>query len=244
MGDYRNDAFATANPPTGNRQPKPDLDAGTPEPRDRSGCPSPGKPQGPRPPERGALSAGADSLPAVVELQSAELERLARDNQRLMDRIETFLQLQEREQVLRQQLQSQVDRLNERLDRTPAEADREAVRRAARETMNADLKPILLALLDVLERIAGRDIGAMLQAPQGPEAPAAIEEFRALPEFLTRPIDEPAAPETSAQDRPETAGKKPRFRGLFRRAESRPPDRTTRQQPAPPGAPSWTTIFS
>lgn len=243
MGDYRNDPFATANPRTGSRQPKPGLGAGAPETRVRSEYPSPPEPQSPRPPERGALSARADNLSAVVELQSAELERLARDNQRLMDRIETFLQLQEREQVLRQQLQSQVDRLSERLNRAPAEADREALRREARETVNADLKPILLALLDLLERIAGRDIGAMPQAPQGTEAPAAIEEFRALPEFLTRPIDDPTAPELPAKDDPETAGRKRRFRGLFLRGGSRPQDRTTRQQPATPGARSWTTIF-
>ena len=45
-------------------------------------------------------------LEVVVELQKAELDRLLRENARLHDRVAQLLALQEREQVLRQQMQS------------------------------------------------------------------------------------------------------------------------------------------
>lgn len=55
------------------------------------------------------LSAG--ELATVVELQRVELDRLLREHRRLNDRIDQMLRLQEREQVLRQQMQDALDRL-------------------------------------------------------------------------------------------------------------------------------------
>ena len=52
-----------------------------------------------------------ETLQAVVELQRAELNRLLREQSRLNDRIDSLLQLHEREQVLRQQMQASLDRL-------------------------------------------------------------------------------------------------------------------------------------
>ncbi len=52
-----------------------------------------------------------ETLQAVVELQRAELNRLLREQSRLNDRIDSLLQLYEREQVLRQQMQVSLDRL-------------------------------------------------------------------------------------------------------------------------------------
>lgn len=52
-----------------------------------------------------------DALRTVVELQRTELSRLLREQSRLNDRIDTLLRLQEREQVLRQQMQASLDRL-------------------------------------------------------------------------------------------------------------------------------------
>ena len=46
------------------------------------------------------------AMEVVIELQKAELDRLLLENRRLHERIDRLLQLQEREQVLRQQLQS------------------------------------------------------------------------------------------------------------------------------------------
>ncbi len=57
------------------------------------------------------LSAG--ELATVVELQRVELDRLLREHRRLNDRIDQMLRLQEREQVLRQQMQAALDRLAE-----------------------------------------------------------------------------------------------------------------------------------
>lgn len=52
-----------------------------------------------------------DALQAVVELQRTELTRLLREQGRLNDRIDSLLRLNEREQVLRQQMQASLDRL-------------------------------------------------------------------------------------------------------------------------------------
>ena len=52
-----------------------------------------------------------DTLQAIVELQRTELTRLLREQSRLNDRIDSLLQLHEREQVLRQQMQASLDRL-------------------------------------------------------------------------------------------------------------------------------------
>ncbi|MEP4380604.1 MAG: hypothetical protein ABJ215_07045 [Alphaproteobacteria bacterium] len=52
-------------------------------------------------------------LATVVELQRVELNRLLSDQKRLNARIDSLLQFQEREQVLRQQMQASLDRLVE-----------------------------------------------------------------------------------------------------------------------------------
>jgi hypothetical protein len=63
-------------------------------------------------------TASTDGLPvetlrALVELQRTELNRLLRDHARLNDRIDTLIQLHEREQVLRQQMQASLDQLTQ-----------------------------------------------------------------------------------------------------------------------------------
>ena len=57
-----------------------------------------------------------DTLEAVVELQRVELKRLLREHGRLNDRIDKLIDLQEREQVLRQQTQAALNRLADRAD--------------------------------------------------------------------------------------------------------------------------------
>ena len=51
------------------------------------------------------------SQEVVIELQRIELSRLLREHQRLNDRVDQLLQLHEREQVLRQQMQASLDKL-------------------------------------------------------------------------------------------------------------------------------------
>ena len=55
----------------------------------------------------------ASELATVVELQRAELDRLLGEQRRLNDRIDKMLNMQEREQVLRQQTQVALDCLAE-----------------------------------------------------------------------------------------------------------------------------------
>lgn len=50
-------------------------------------------------------------LATIVELQRVELDRLLSEHKRLNERIDTLLQFQEREQVLRQQMQTSLDQL-------------------------------------------------------------------------------------------------------------------------------------
>ena len=59
----------------------------------------------------GTDTMSVETLQTVVELQRAELSRLLREQSRLNDRIDSLLQLHEREQVLRQQMQASLDRL-------------------------------------------------------------------------------------------------------------------------------------
>ncbi len=54
----------------------------------------------------------AEYLRDIVELQRAELTRLLRENKRLNERVDELIKLQQREQVLRQQIQDALDRLS------------------------------------------------------------------------------------------------------------------------------------
>ena len=90
----------------------------------------------------------AADLEVVVELQKTELDRLLRDNARLNDRVDKLLVMQEREQVLRQELQGLIKtaeshRLREIADRNGFTAERRRNRR---------LKQALLALVSAVER--------------------------------------------------------------------------------------------
>lgn len=59
-------------------------------------------------------------LAMVVELQQVELKRLLGEHRRLNERVDQLIQLQEREQVLRQQMQTALDRLAGRHSTDPA----------------------------------------------------------------------------------------------------------------------------
>jgi len=81
--------------------------------------------------------ATVETLEAIVELQRAELTRLLRERDRLETRMGRLLEQAEREQVLRQQMQTTIDRLVAR-DVAPAPvpvpaiaADAETARRLA-----------------------------------------------------------------------------------------------------------------
>ncbi len=206
-------------------------------------------------------AAAQGALNVLVNQQSAEIQRLARANEQLFDRIGAFLQIQEREQVLRQQLQNQIDRLTERLGLPNPAVDQaidtapepgptpEPAERHTADRVTEEIKPVLMAMLEVIER-------AFQQPEKGPKParedrwnPLPPEPYRTLPDILTRPIEDllsepaPAADGTSQSNQanpsaPEAA------RGPAHDAAKparRPPE------PAPDPVPSmfaWMAIFS
>ena len=56
-----------------------------------------------------------ETLEAVIELQAVELDRLLLENRRFHEEIDRLLKIIEREQVLRQQMQNQIEGLQERV---------------------------------------------------------------------------------------------------------------------------------
>ncbi len=194
------------------------------------------------------------ALNVLVNLQSTEIQRLSRANEQLFDRIETFLQIQEREQVLRQQLQNQLDRLTERLGlptravNQVAEPDRGSAERDTGDKVTEEIKPVLVAILEVLER-------SFQQPKTGPEpAPAPVPEarqnplppepYRTLPDILTRPVEDllseppPGGERAKLYDQPRPGDQKAARNAA--KAASRPPE------PAPvlPSLFAWMAIFS
>lgn len=92
-------------------------------------------------------------LAVVVELQRAELDRLLRENARLHERVSQLISLQEREQVLRQQLQTMMgdpERTPEPLMLTDNAA--QASKARAAEHRYERLKDALGLLLTAIER--------------------------------------------------------------------------------------------
>lgn len=133
-----------------------------------------------------------EALDRIITVQSGEIARLSAENARLLDRIETFLQIQQREQVLRQQLQSQVERFSERAGIPGAGPSQKSFEKSLRDEVTEDIKPVLLAILDLLERaVPHQDVAPQAAAPS-PAAPlsAPAEPFQKLPDILTRPLED------------------------------------------------------
>ncbi|NKB49070.1 MAG: hypothetical protein GKS02_06870 [Alphaproteobacteria bacterium] len=104
-----------------------------------------------------ALSEASQEL--VIELQRTELSRLLREQQRLNDRVDQLLQLHEREQVLRQQMQAALDNLSaQRVLPSPERNDVEQARLIERvdkaESKFSALQSAVGLLVAVLERQA------------------------------------------------------------------------------------------
>jgi hypothetical protein len=104
-----------------------------------------------------AADLSSESRELVIELQRTELSRLLREQQRLNDRVDQLLQLHEREQVLRQQMQAALDNLSaQRVLPPPERAERdqqqlvERVNRA--ESKFSALQSAVGSLVAVLER--------------------------------------------------------------------------------------------
>ena len=107
--------------------------------------------------EEAVLSAASQVV--VIELQRTELSRLLREQQRLNDRVDQLLQLHEREQVLRQQMQAALDKFGTQHALPPprrSEADHEQlVERVSRaERKFSALQSAVGLLVGALERQA------------------------------------------------------------------------------------------
>jgi hypothetical protein len=100
-------------------------------------------------PRRSAATNYGD-LAAIIRLQSTEIERLALENDRLAARMDAVHQRQETEQNQCRDLEQRLREANAR-NENPAQAfDVVEIRRAAREGMSAEIKPVLVAILDLL----------------------------------------------------------------------------------------------
>lgn len=97
------------------------------------------------------------TLDAIIELQRVELNRLLRENNRLNDRVDDLVQIQQREQVLRQQLQNSVERLTDQVAALPAPEHVERntqmleTRLRATESNFSALMRALMSLMSFLE---------------------------------------------------------------------------------------------
>ena len=194
------------------------------------------------------------ALAAIVRLQSTEIERLALENDRLAGRLDAINRVHEVEQKQRRDLEQQLREASARA-LPPAQAfDVEEVRTAAREGMSAEIKPVLVSILDLLESTLPRTADAvtsaeMEAAPVPPPADLVAEvmsDFHRLPEILTRPLDEltrgsdntVAAPERRIEHPPApVAPREPRVR------QPRPPRFEAQSSPMP-SIFAWTNLFS
>lgn len=95
-------------------------------------------PTGDQPGAETALSQASQEL--VIELQRTELTRLLREQERLNNRVDQLLQLHEREQVLRQQMQASLDNLTTRRELPPPDRSEPANERLVERVDRAEGK--------------------------------------------------------------------------------------------------------
>lgn len=162
------------------------------------------------------------SLATIVRLQSSELERLARENDRLMDRIDTLLRLQEREQVLRQQMQAQIGQLGERIAAWQPQALPASGAAAKPRHEDDQIKPVLLAMLDLLERIAPGATGHAATSPhpttgEAPAADGAEAPPQSVPAGMPPPYESDPAADGVMAGRNEGASEAFRLPEILRR---------------------------
>lgn len=117
------------------------------------------------------------ALAAIIRLQSTEIEHQALENDQLAARLDKTRQLIEAEKILRHDLEQKLREADARIAPPPAPAfDIEEVRRATREGLSAEVKPVLVAILDLLEttmsRVSETEMQTLIDAPAVEEAVA------------------------------------------------------------------------
>lgn len=196
------------------------------------------------------------ALAAIIRLQSTEIERLALENDRLAEHLEAVNRLIEDEQNQCRNLELQLNDANLR-NTAPAPAlDVEEIRRATREGMSAEIKPVLTAILDMLESTLAHSAEAVNPAPaEAGGTPArtpayltaeAIADFQRLPEILTRPIEELTSGSVTAGVAPDRADNPPAQAPLPepRLRVPRPSGHKAQPSSAMPSVFAWTNPFS
>ncbi len=216
----------------------------------RLGAPADSPAPSPEITARRSAATGYGDLAAIIRLQSTEMERLAFENERLMDRLETFFGLHENDQRLRQDLQEQIQHLNERAEACAPAQDADAIRREVRESMIEEIKPVLIAILELLEHSLERPAEASGIPPaQAPRNPLPMEEILRLPEILTRPLEELTSPVGKApagHPGPGSGASNPNERSNGAGQSQRPArhDRQDTRGSALPGVFAWTNLFA
>jgi hypothetical protein len=216
----------------------------------RPGAPADSPAPAPEIAARRSAATGYGDLAAIIRLQSTEMERLAFENERLMDRLETFFGLHENDQRLRQDLQEQIQHLNERAEACAPAQDADTIRREVRESMIEEIKPVMVAILELLERSLERPAEAPGVAPaQAPRNPLPVEEILRLPEILTRPLEELTAPAAEAPaghpgPGPGAADPSERSTGAGRSQRPARHDRRDARGSALPAVFAWTNLFA
>lgn len=192
-------------------------------------------------------------LAAIIRLQSTEIERLAEENDRLAVQLNAVTQFHANEQRQRRGLEQQVRELSARLE-APAPMPAvylDDIRRAARDSMSAEIKPVLMSILDLLESALLRNAEAPPKRPQHPVSLGAqvVEEFRQLPDILTRPLEELTAPVGDTAPTPAVAAERPAPMPTQEPRATRQPssERKARAEGRSTVLPSvfaWTNLFS
>ena len=148
-----------------------------------------------------------------IESLERDLGALTTQNRQLLKTVSRLLDLYETEKAQRQSLQNSLERVVEEIAAVPSARGSEALARDVRQAVSDDLKPLLHAIIDLLEITMRRtpfDIGAAPQesAPASPEetedkmgpseaepgAAARLEPPddlpRDLPQILIKPVEE------------------------------------------------------
>ncbi len=198
-------------------------------------------------PRRSAATNYGD-LAAIIRLQSTEIERLALENDRLAARMDAVHHRQETEQNQRRDLEQRLREANAR-NEIPAPAfDVEEIRRAAREGMSTEIKPVLVAILDLLESTLSHTSDAAKPVQAEAPVPAPIDliaeikgDFHRLPDILTRPLEELTSRSGNSGSAPDRVMEPPAPAPRVERP------RATYKETQPRAIPSivpWTNLFS
>ena len=197
---------------------------------------------------------GYGDLAAIIRLQSTEIERLALENDRLAARLDAVSQLHEDERNQRRNLDQQLHDASLPTEPLAPALDVEEIRRAAREGMSAEIKPVLMAILDLLESTLPRGAETANPTAVVEEMPVSasaslvaevMDDLQRLPEILTRPIEELTGGSGNAGSTPNRVAVPPALVKPQETRVRRPRPRRHGAQPsAMPSVFAWTDLFS